>query len=253
MKKNLIYIFTILASIAIGAILCRCLMSSDDSNPRPTVERNCRLWFYGYCASHDGECDEKPNEPCEGPDPSLQPLFDYKDELSLRYRFVADFNGNGLEDVALSDDYSTFGTGGGSFRLFLQITNGVYRLVGDFCTYPRLSMIRVKPIDYDVRVKAQIWTFSRHGGGEGETQGNLFCDEIDDENNFSSTGRIAYYQWDDLCDRVFDAVFGHPHSVPIRLEYSNSTNALGEAVWVLKDSYTPPKDEPENPPAAEEE
>lgn len=81
-------------------------------------------------------------------DPSMIPLEKIPGEswtTGERYRLVADFNNDGIMDIALSFDTGMFGNGFGQFFLYLGTRDGRYREIGLFSTYP-LSMVlkRVK-------------------------------------------------------------------------------------------------------------
>ena len=194
----------------------------------------------------------------EGPDPSLNLCMEWEGKKSKWYRFVADFDGDGLEDIALitdGEDYEYASKNGYEFCLYLQTTNRVYREAGSFFADLYVSSIQIVHIkdDYLINpIKAQLWQGCWIAGkwdDDRDGYGWMSCKEIDHEGNLSWDAGMSLYDF-----RLFQAVFNKlPNTVPVRLEYSDSTNALGEAVWVLLDSYTPPKDEPENPPAAEEE
>ena len=183
----------------------------------------------------------------EFPDPSLEPVFYYTGNLGKQHRFIADFNNDGLNDMAISEEENYFGTGGGSWGLFLQTTNGMYRGAGSFGSYANLNSIRIEFLrDHDN--VAHLWSYSSSGGG----QYLISCQQINNKGNLSWGSNILCFMWDgiegdSLSNRIFNEIFGEPHEVPIRFEYSNSTNALGQAVWVLEDEYIPPKRENENP------
>lgn len=53
-----------------------------------------------------------------------------------RYRFRADFNGDGIPDVALSSDRSQFGKSGGEFSIYLGTRNGRWRYIGSIDVHP---------------------------------------------------------------------------------------------------------------------
>ena len=249
MKTKALYAATALMSFVIGAVSCYWIISPRHSESRRTPLNEC-----GGCHNCSQMQDSalKPYE-YEGLDPSfLAPCGRGGDEVKW-YRFIADFDGDGLDDVALSSPDAS-GRYGEEFSLYLQQTNGLYRYAGWFGAYAMLNRIRVEHID-DGWGKTKIW--SSHFSGSGNEFG-LACEEIGRDGKLSSVCWLSFFlnegiERNQITERVVEAVFSKPHTIPIRLEYSNSTNALGEAVWVLLDSYTPPKDESENPPAAVEE
>ena len=187
----------------------------------------------------------------EGSDPSLEPCFDFDDNLDYQYRFVADFNGDGLNDVAIARGRHAFGNGGGVFMLYLQLTNGVYREAGEFGTYPSLDLIRIENVEYSGVVN--FWTHGRVSSRELI----IFQQEIDYQGNLTWGNRIQCYfhggdDIDSINNRIWNEVFNKPHTTPIRLEKSNSTNELGQAVWVLVDEYIPPAREETHAPTTGE-
>jgi hypothetical protein len=54
-----------------------------------------------------------------------------------RYRVLADFNGDGHEDLALSDSLSLLGPGGIRFSVYLNDVNGRYGKIGEMFSHPR--------------------------------------------------------------------------------------------------------------------
>lgn len=58
-----------------------------------------------------------------------------RDEVS-RFRFRADFNYDGVSDVAVSSDRREFGKMGGNFAIYLGIRNGKWRYVGGIDAHP---------------------------------------------------------------------------------------------------------------------
>lgn len=59
-----------------------------------------------------------------------EPDFTY--ERGMYNVIRADFNSDGIEDVAISDDDSSFGTGGGDWTLYLKVADGGYRILDKF-------------------------------------------------------------------------------------------------------------------------
>jgi hypothetical protein len=53
-----------------------------------------------------------------------------------RFRFRADFNHDGVPDVAVSEDWREFGKMGGSFEIYLGTRPGKWRYVGAIAAHP---------------------------------------------------------------------------------------------------------------------
>jgi hypothetical protein len=53
-----------------------------------------------------------------------------------RYRFRADFNCDGVPDIAVSDDRHEFGKMGGAFAIYLGTRTGKWRYVGSITAHP---------------------------------------------------------------------------------------------------------------------
>ncbi len=96
------------------------------------------------------------------PDPSMVPSPRGPLHCGERFRLIADFNGDGIPDLALSSDTSEFGNAGGVFTLYLQNERGLYREHGQFRTNPEtVSLERIGP-------KVRLWLFHRLGGWIGQ-------------------------------------------------------------------------------------
>lgn len=83
--------------------------------------------------------------------------------FSERYRILGDFNEDGIQDMALSDDINFFGNGGGEFTLYLRNEEGKYRECGRFWTHPTADAIAIEKWGKEIR----LWTYSHGGGGTG--------------------------------------------------------------------------------------
>lgn len=59
-----------------------------------------------------------------------------------RYRIVADFNNDDINDIALSYETSMFGNAGGHFSLYLGLPDGRYKEVGSFFAHPAAINLR---------------------------------------------------------------------------------------------------------------
>ena len=105
-------------------------------------------------------------------DPSHLPTGKYDENLPLRVRLLADFNADGIQDLALSDVHSSLGVGGTNFILYLGNGKGKYRSHGNFVA--NLSCISLeKTPDKNIR----LWTFRRLNGRMGYIGYNEVRDE----------------------------------------------------------------------------
>ncbi len=98
-------------------------------------------------------------------DPSMIPLEKIPEEpwrSRERYRLVADFNNDGIDDVALSYDTSMFGNAGGQFFLYLGKGDGTYREIGSFFAHP-LAINLKKTITGE----GTVTTYARSNAGSG--------------------------------------------------------------------------------------
>jgi len=147
-----------------------------------------------------------------------------------RWRVVVDLDGDGKDDLLLSEPAELFGTMGGEWEVYL-FRDGDYRKVGALTAHPRaLSFER----DHDRtqrdakdRYYARVWVYLRGGGSEG----GLGYYRVGEQAVAGERG-VTIYPGDggtDLGRAVYDAVMGHSE-IPFRLEYS-ATDARGRVVW----------------------
>lgn len=137
-----------------------------------------------------------------------------------RYRIVADFNADGIQDMALSFDTKLFGTGGGHFDLFIQNEKGLFQKQGEFFTSP--SSVSIEKVGN----KTRIWTFSPGGGSAGTLAYLVLSD-----GKLSAPKSIKISPGDSgtsLGNAVYDAVFKNS-THPIFVEKSEANN--GTITW----------------------
>jgi hypothetical protein len=172
-------------------------------------------------------------------DPSSEPARDENGDIRQNWRFLADFDGDGLEDMAVSEACSFFGSGGGSFGLYLQETNGLYRGAGGFSAYAGADSIVIEHLKNAGGPDGRLWTRSRNGG----VGSIVTCQDI--EHKKLSWGRRLelYYggTGEDISDCIEGSVFGHSSPIPVRLEWGGYTN--GAVVWHLYESSMPKEEE----------
>ena len=136
-----------------------------------------------------------------------------------RWRIVTDLNGDGKDDLILSDTKDTFGNAGGGWLVYIN-SNGCWRCVGDVALYPgAFTFDRVhNEVDlwYYARSSAQEGHFgyySFHSGGMRKGANQIFVRTAgEDENVFGCMDK---------------AIFGYEHRHPYRFDISEtSTNGI---------------------------
>jgi len=147
----------------------------------------------------------------------------FKDDYISRRRGFVDLNKDGHEDVILSSPKSEFGTGGGSFWIYLW-TNGNYRCIGEIESHPDCIRVEDEPRDGLRR----IWTYWHSSG----TSGSVACTTIKHDGIWES-GRLPITfagEGDPSVGRsLMDAINRHA-TVPVRWEHSMTTNGINR--WV---------------------
>ena len=78
------------------------------------------------------------------------------------FRFRADFNNDGIPDVALSGDREGFGNAGGMFSLYLGTASGKWRYVGDFSAHPLAAQV-----EKGKKGEGILWVYGRSGNHKG--------------------------------------------------------------------------------------
>ncbi|MBN1423450.1 hypothetical protein JXA88_02735 [Candidatus Fermentibacteria bacterium] len=138
-------------------------------------------------------------------DPSIRAVA--KDDIHSgeRFRMLADFNSDGIQDMALSCDMRSFGNAGGQFTLYLGNATGKYRKYGEF--FAHTMAVSLEKIGTQVR----LWTYCRLGGW---------------------IGQIGYYE-------VFEDTLSEYHSITIHP--GDSGSKMGNAIYeaVIKSSDLP--------------
>ena len=139
-----------------------------------------------------------------------------------RWRIVTDLNGDGKDDLILSDTKDTFGNAGGGWLVYIS-SNGFWRCIGDVGLYPgAFTLDRVhSEVDlwYYFRSSAQEGHFgyySFHSGGMRECKNQIFVrTEGADENVFGCMDK---------------AIFGYSHRHPYRFD-TRETSTNGIVSW----------------------
>ena len=139
-----------------------------------------------------------------------------------RWRIISDLNGDGVDDLILSEPKDMFGNAGGSWMVYL-CGDGRWRYVGDVVLYPGVFFL--DQVDhgmnlwYCIRADAAACHFGYYRVANGKLDARPVQIRID------ATGKE-----DSVFSRVYMSVFGHPRAHPFSYEESvTSTN--GVVVW----------------------
>ena len=171
-----------------------------------------------------------------GTDPSTIPVKDPGNESSYaeRWRILTDLDGDGDDDLLLSEASINFGTMGGGWEVYLQEAENAFSRIGRIDAHPKA--ISIEP-DYDriqrdpeKRVHARIWVYLRGGGGWG-----AFGYFRVGAKTVTDLQRITLYPGDsgtDLGRGIYEAAFAKS-PIPFRLQFSE-TSPEGRVSW--KDS-----------------
>lgn len=151
-------------------------------------------------------------------DPSSQPLSK-EDGRGERFRLLADFNADGIQDIALSDDLSEWGKAGIDFTLYISDGNGKFCNHGRF--FAHIKAVSLEKYGSVVR----IWTYHRNG-----PSGLIGYNEVQ-KKKLSEFHSIEIHPGDgrEISNGIYNAVF--PNSdLPIRVEESVTTGT--KVVWL---------------------
>ena len=139
-----------------------------------------------------------------------------------RWRIISDLNGDGVDDLILSEPKDMFGNAGGPWMVYL-CGDGRWRYVGDVVFYPGVFFL--DQVDHGMN----LWYCIRadatacHFGYYRVTNGKLDARPV--QIRIDATGKE-----DSVFSRVYMSVFGHPSTHPFSYEESvTSTN--GVVVW----------------------
>jgi hypothetical protein len=157
-------------------------------------------------------------------DPSQDTL--YKDELHSgeHFRILADFNADGIQDMALSYDTSLFGNAGGHFTLYLGNAKGQYRKHGEFFAHTMAVSLE------KIGTKVRLWTYVRGGGGIGQIG---YYEVLKDK--LSEYHSITIHPGDsgtEMGNAICEAVFKNS-DLPITVE--RSVTKKGIVKWINPD------------------
>lgn len=148
-------------------------------------------------------------------DPSTTPIE------GERYRMLADFNCDGLQDMALSDEISTYGTGGIGFTIYLRNSSGIYK------KYDRIGTpLGIISIECNWQ-NPRIWSYWHLSAASGIIS---YCEVTD--SGLYNCGGMEIYPGDGgtvIGNSIMDAVFDNSDS-EIKIQRSKTTD--GAVEWV---------------------
>lgn len=146
-----------------------------------------------------------------------------RDKYIPRNRGFVDLDKDGHEDVIISEPLSSFGTGGGSFWMYLW-TNGNYRCIGEFGSHAGWIKVEDEPHGY-----RRIWTWWHSSCSSG----TIGCVTVW-SNGFVEKGQLPITTAGDggpssIGSELMDSVHRHA-TVPVRWEQSVTTNGVNK--WI---------------------
>ncbi|HWB03541.1 MAG TPA: hypothetical protein VG796_10995 [Verrucomicrobiales bacterium] len=166
-------------------------------------------------------------------DPSTKPLTDPsgKTKYAERYRTLADLDGDGADDLLLSEARLEFGKMGGSWTVYLN-RKGEYSEIGTITAKP--GAITIEPDrarsrkNQEEKFHARIWVYLRGGAGAGS-----FGYFRVGEKSVEKLRSLELYPGDagtSLSNAVYEAAFKKKSPVEFRVERS-TTDANGTVHW----------------------
>ncbi len=154
-----------------------------------------------------------------------------KDDLHCgeRFRMLADFNADGIQDMALSSDIKHFGNAGGTFTLYIGNAKGEYREHSTF--FAQIMAVSLETHGNETR----LWIYSRGGGSVGRIGYRVVL-----KDRLSEYHSIEIHPGDSgtaMGNAIYKAVFQNS-ALPIKAERSVTKN--GTVRWIDPDN--PPKE-----------
>ena len=139
-----------------------------------------------------------------------------------RWRIVSDLNGDGVDDLILSDQKDAFGNAGGSWMVYLH-NDGAWRYIGDVVLYPGFVTLET------TQAGINIWNYCRTSAHDGYfgyysvTNGRL--------NKQPMRIHVASTREENsIFSRIGRAIFDCPSPHPFRFEES-TTSTHGVVSW----------------------
>ena len=150
-----------------------------------------------------------------------------------RWRIITDLNGDGKDDMILSDDPEYFGNGGGPWGVYVN-SNGFWKCIGDVGLYPSSGAFAFDEVGDEV----DLWYYGHCSAQEGAIGYYTFKSDgmkKEFERIFIRGGNDS----ESVYDRICKDVFGYAGKHPYRFEKSEtSTNGL--VTWKKFDDRCPP-------------
>lgn len=139
-----------------------------------------------------------------------------------RWRVVTDLNGDGKDDLILSDTKDTFGNAGGGWLVYIN-SNGCWRCIGDVDLYPGA-------FTFDrVHDEVDLWYYSRSSAQEGRFGYYSFHSDGMRQGVNQILVRTAGND-ENVFECMDKAVFGYAHKHPYRFD-SSETSTNGIVSW----------------------
>lgn len=141
-----------------------------------------------------------------------------------RWRIISDLNGDGVNDLILSDQKDLFGNAGGPWMVYLN-SNGSWRYIGDVGLHPGAVTLEA------TQDGVNIWNYRRNSARDGHfgyyhvANGKLKKQPT--QIRVARTG-----EEESIFARIEMAIFGHPSPHPFRLEES-ATSTNGVVSWKM--------------------
>lgn len=160
-------------------------------------------------------------------DPSTQPVPDEtgRQKFRERTRILVDLDGDGSEDVLLSNPASA-GNSGVDWSVYLR-RKGDFRRIGNLWAHPKAISFERVPGESHKGILARVWVYVRSGAGEGSFG---YC--LVKEDSVEELQAIGIYPGagkDSIGEKLYAATFGQS-PVLFQVEQSRTTET-GEVSW----------------------
>lgn len=144
-----------------------------------------------------------------------------------RWRIVTDLNGDGSDDLILSEDPAYFGNGGGPWDVYIS-SNGNWRCIGDVGMYP--GAFAMDKVDDEV----ELWYYWHDSAREGYVGYHIFRPDGKIKTGNTDSKILVRSDGGGDDNSIFDcldkAIFGYAHRHPYRFEKSE-TSTNGVVTW----------------------